>query len=138
MNPNIQNNYFRASDESSILENLLNEDSKAANETLEIIEHRIAERKKLEYKNIMELERQRQKIEETINTFQCFGYNPNPRLTMAKSSMETEMTRVELKKGEEAVNAFRDVEKLEAEKRKILEDLKGEKAMMSLSPGAYK
>ena len=128
----------KPSDENYILESILKEDSNTAGQTLEIIDHRIAERKKLEYKNVIELERQRQKIEETVNTFQCLSYSPNPKMTMVKSKLETEMTRVELKKGEEAVNSFRDVERLEAEKRKILEDLRGERSLMNISPGGYK
>ncbi len=131
-------NYAVPIDEAHILENLLKEETNNTEQTLECIEHRIAERKKLEYKNIIGLEGQRQKIEGMINTFQCFSYNPSQNQVMVKSKLETEMTRIEMKKGEEAVHAFRDVERLEAEKRKILEDLKGEKSMMNLSPGEYK
>ena len=132
----MQNDYSKQTGEKSILENLLQEDYLNARQTLDSIEHRIAERKRLEYKNIQGMERQRQKIEETINSFQCFGYNPNPRLTMVKSKLETEMVSIELKKGEETVNAFRDVERLEAEKRKILEDLREEKSMASFQGGS--
>ena len=131
-------NQYGPLDDKDILENLLKEESLNSEQTLESIDHRIAERKNLEYKNILDLERQRQKIEGTINSLQCFSYNPNPKLTMVKSKLETEMTRFEMKKGEEAVHAFRDVERLEAEKRKILEDIRGEKQMMNLSPGGYK
>ena len=122
---------------SDLLEKILKEDYMAAKETLEIIDHRIAERKKLEYKNFVELERQRQRIEEAINKLQCFEYNPNPKLTMVKSKLETEMIKIELKVGEEAVNAFRDVEKLEAEKRNILAEIRSEQQMIILPAGGY-
>lgn len=125
MQPN--QNYFGDMENKAILENLFKEDLYTTKQSIESIEHRIAERKKLEYKNIQNLERQRQKIEESLNTLHCFGYNPNPKLTSVKSRLETEMVHLELKKGEEAVNGFRDVERLEEEKRKLLEEMERSK-----------
>jgi hypothetical protein len=120
-------NYLGALDDKYILENLFQEDFYTSQKTLESIERRIAERKKLEYKNICNLERMRQKIESSLNTFSCFGYNPNPRMTSVKSRLETEMVHLELKKGEEAVKAFVDVERIEAEKRELLEEMERKK-----------
>jgi hypothetical protein len=125
-------NYSFGLGENYVLENLLKQDLYSAQQTLDEIGHRIAERKKLEYKNMQNLERMRQKIETSLNSLCCFGYNPNPKITAVKSNLETEMVNLELKKGEEAVNAFRDVERLEEERRKILEELRGE---VSISPG---
>tara|TARA_Y100000294_G_scaffold172418_1_gene187080 strand:- start:755 stop:1171 length:417 start_codon:yes stop_codon:yes gene_type:complete len=131
---NIKNNYDAQMGQ-NVLDSILNDGYITTKQTLESLEHRIAERKKLEYKNIQEMETQRKKIEEAINTMQCFDYNPNPKLTMVTSKLGTEMVKIELKKGEEAVDAFRDVERLEAEKRKILEEMRSEETMASFSGG---
>ena len=132
----INQNYFGDIDDKYILENLFKEDLYTSQKTLESIGHRIAERKKLEYKNICNLESMRQKIESSLNRFEFFGYNPNPRITAVKSKLETEMVHIELKKGEEAVNAFRDVERLEEEKRKLLEEMERSKMPGFSSGGA--
>lgn len=108
-----------------IVETLMKEDEYTTKQTIAAIEHRIAERKKMEQQNIDDLERMRQRIEESINGVNCgTSYNPNPKTITVKSKLETEMVKIELKKGEEAVNSFRDVERLESEKRKLEEDLR--------------
>lgn len=129
-----QENYFGNLEDKDILQDLFKEDYYTAKETLDRIDHRIAERKKLEYKNIYEMERQRRKMEETVNHVQCFGYSP--KTTMIKSKLETEMVNIAIKKGEEAVQSFKDVDRLEADRRKILEDLRGEKSMSSWFGGS--
>jgi len=130
-------NYQNTVGEDYLLSTILNQDAQNSEQSILDIDHRIAERKKLEYKNIIELERARQKVEECLNSISwlCSEYNPNPKSLAVKSKLETEMVRIELKKGEEAVNCFRDVERLEAEKRKLLEDLRDEKAMTNITGG---
>ncbi len=123
------------SDDKYILESIIHADSDSMQKELECVEHRMAERKMIEYRNVQELERLRQKLECSLSMFQCFSYNPNPKLLATKSQLETEMLRLELKKGEEAVDAFRDVERLEQEKRKILGDLREDEAMNVFSGG---
>ncbi len=122
------NNYFGELDDKAILESLFKEDYYTAKNSLDNIETRIAERKRLEYRNITELEHQRQKLEQTLNIFYNLGYSHNA-LSM-RSKMETEMVRIELKKGEEGITAFRDVQELESERRKILEDLNQDKGFL--------
>ena len=121
-------NYFGELDDKDILENLFKEDYYTAKKTLDNIDSRIAERKRLEYRNITDLEHQRQKLEKSLNVFYNLGYSQSS-LSM-RSRLETEMVRVELRKGEEGINSFRDVEKLESERRKILEDLNQDKGFL--------
>ena len=118
-----------------VLESITQENTSSMQTTLDSIEARIAERKLMEYRNIQELERSRQKLESSVNTFQCFSYNPNPKMLQTKSRLEAEMIKLDMKRGEEAVSAFRDVERLETEKRKILDDLRDEKSMNFYSGG---
>jgi hypothetical protein len=120
------NNYFGELDDKDILESLFKEDYYTAKNSLDNIETRIAERKRLEYRNINDLEHQRQKLEQTLNIFYNLGYSQNS-LSM-RSKLETEMVRLEIKKGEEGITAFRDVQELETEKRKILEELAQDKS----------
>jgi len=129
---NTSNNYDLP-DEKNILQNLFLEDYQAANQKLESIEHRIAERKKLELLNIEKLERQRKKLEDMLNDLPCPELNPG--ILSTRATLGTEMVRVQMKKGEEAVNAFRDVERLEDEKRKLLEELCGEKSLGKITGG---
>ena len=121
--------------ENYALESVLNADSNSSQETLESIEHRIAERKFLEYRNIEDLERMRQKLEECVNSFYCFTYNANPRILTTLSKLQSEMIRLDMRKNDEMVNAFRDVERLEAEKRNILGDIREDSEMSTFSGG---
>ena len=115
------NNYLTVLDDNAVLEGMFDDDSVNRKKSLENIETRIAERKRLEYRHIAELERQRQKLEQTLNVFHNLGYS-HSSLSM-RSRLETEMARIELKKGEEGITAFRDVQQLESEKRIIIEKI---------------
>ena len=128
--------YQSTAGENYLLDTILSQDTSSSESSLLDIDHRIAERKKLEYKNIKELEWARQKIEQALNSIYwlCSSYNPNPKSLAVKSRLETEMLRIELKKGEEAVDSFRDVERLEAERRKLLEEASEE----GIASGALK
>ena len=77
----------------------------------------------------------RKKLESTVNMFDCFSYNPGPNIIATKSKLETEMIRLEMKKNDETIWAFRDVERLESEKRKILGDIREDSEMSLLSGG---
>ena len=128
--------YQSTAGENYLLDTILSQDTSSSESSLLDIDHRIAERKKLEYKNIKELEWARQKIEQALNSVYCLcsSYNPNPKSLAVRSGLETEMLRIELKKGEEAVDSFRDVERLEAERRKLLEEASEE----GIASGALK
>ena len=84
----------------------------------------IAERKKLSYQVISNLEEQRKKLESSINTIKFNDYNP-AGMTQIRTKLETELVKVEMGKGEEAIAAFRDIEMLEQEKRKVIEEIRG-------------
>ncbi len=105
------------------IEDIFKQDNLNQLNQLESIEHQIAERKKLKYRNAIELDHQIKKVEEILNELDCFGYNPHPSVTQLRSSLQTDMIRLELKKGEEAGHASRDVARLETEKRKILSEV---------------
>ena len=117
------------------LQAIMSGDYNSMQKMLESIESRIAERSLLEYQNIQELERMRSKLEDSVNAFNCF-YQPDQTMLSSKSKIETEMIRLELRKNEEKIDAFRDVERLEAEKRKVLGDL-NEESDMSLFSGGF-
>jgi hypothetical protein len=121
-------------DASYPLQTMMGMDCDSEKKTLEELEARIAERKSIEYKNFQELERMRKKLESTVNMFDCF-YQPNQTMLATKSKLESEMIRIEMKKNDETVNAFRDVERLESEKRKILGDIREETDMNLFSGG---
>lgn len=125
--------FSEGADDSYLVSSILNQDLYSSHRTLEGVESRIAERKKIEYRNISDLERQRQKLEESLNVMSYFGYSP--KNMMVRSKLETEMIRIEMKKSEEVVKGFRDVERLEYEKRKMLEDLEGQESTAGLSSG---
>ena len=117
------------------LQTMMGFDNDSEKKTLEELEARIAERKGIEYKNFQELERMRKKLEASVNMFDCLSYHPGPNILATKSKLETEMIRLEMKKNDERVCAFRDVERLEAEKRKILGDLRGDSEMNLFTGG---
>lgn len=123
----------------NMAEQLLSQDYQSTAEKLDSINHRIALRKHLEYKNIRNLENARQRLEESLNQMgnSISAYAPNPKMLSAKSRLETEMISIELKKGEEAVNSFRDVERLEAEKRNLTETIKSEASIIQLVGTQY-
>lgn len=117
------------------LQTMMSLDGDSEKKNLEDIEARIAERKHIEYKNIEDLERMRKKLESSANMFGCFSYNPGPNILATKSKLESEMIRLEMKKNDETVCAFRDVERLESDKRKILGDIREDSEMDLFSGG---
>ena len=125
--------YPEANDDSYLVSSILGQDLYSSSRSLEGVESRIAERKRLEYRNVVFLERQRQKLEESLNVMSCFGYSP--KSMMVRSRLEAEMIRVEMRKAEEVVTSFRDVERLEYQKRKLVEDLEGQRSTAGLSSG---
>jgi len=104
------------------LTDLLKADERVIEEEVESIEHQIAEREKIKQRNITFLEDQRKKLEEFLNRTECFTYKPMGIINAVRSKLMTQLVQVELKKGEEYVNAFRDVQRLEAEKRELLSE----------------
>jgi len=104
------------------LEALAKADERMRDEEIESIERQIAEREKIKRRNILFLEDQRKKLEEFMNRTECFTYRPSGLINAVRSKLTTQMVQVELKKGEEYVNAFRDVQRLEEEKRKLLSE----------------
>ena len=116
------------------LQTMMGFDNDSDQKMLEDIEARIGERKHLEYRNIQDLERMRRKLESSANAFNCF-YQPDQTMLATTSKLESEMIRLEMKKNDETVCAFRDVERLESEKRKILGDIREDSDMSLLSGG---
>ena len=125
--------YPEVNDDSYLVSSILGQDLYSSSRSLEGVESRIAERKRLEYRNVVFLERQRQRLEESLNVLSCFGYSP--KSMMVRSRLEAEMIRVEMRKAEEVVTSFRDVERLEYQKRKLVEDLEGQRSTAGLSSG---
>jgi hypothetical protein len=100
------------------LDSLLKADEKILMDEIENIEFQIAEREKIKQRNLRFLEWQREKLEELINRTECLNYRitgPNE----IKNRLTTQLVQVELKKGDEYVNAFRDIQRLEEQKRKL-------------------
>ena len=102
------------------LEALAKADERIRDGEIDSIEHQIAEREKIKRRNILFLEDQRQKLEGFMNRTECFTYRPSGVINAVRSKLATQLVQVELKKGEEYVNAFRDVQRLEEEKRRLL------------------
>ena len=102
------------------LDEMVKADEKVLADEIDSIEHQIAEREKIKQRNIIFLENQRQKLEEFMNRTECFTYNTPGLINSVRSKLTTQLVQVDLKKGEEYVNAFRDMQRLEEEKRKLL------------------
>lgn len=102
------------------LYDILKSDEKAVVDEIESIEFQIAERERIKQRNVLFLEDQRKKLEEFLNRTECFTYKPSGIINAVRSKLATQLVQVDLKKGEEYVNAFRDVQRLEEEKRKLL------------------
>jgi hypothetical protein len=101
---------------------MLKGEEKSLEDELLDIEHQVAERERIKRRNVCFLEEQRQKLESMLNTLECFSYRPAGIVNSVKSKLMTQMVQVELKKGEEYVTAFRDVQRLEEQKRKLLSE----------------
>ena len=84
------------------------------------IEIQIAERERIKLKNIYFLEHQRQSLEEQINRTKCFEYNPPKNISVIRNGLTTQLVQIELKKGEEYTNCFRDIQRLHEQKRRLL------------------
>jgi vacuolar-type H+-ATPase subunit I/STV1 len=99
------------------LNEIAKEDERILADEIDGIEHQIAEREKIKQGNIRFLEEQMQKLGDLRNRLECFGYRAPGIIDAVRGKLATELIRVELKKGEEYVNAFRDVQRLEEQKR---------------------
>jgi hypothetical protein len=111
------------------LDDLVKSDERIMAEEIENIEHQIAEREKIKRRNIKFLEDQRQKLDELISRADIFSYRVMGK-NEVKSKLTTLLVQVEIKKGEEYVNAFRDVQRLEEEKRKLSAEEKENKGWL--------
>ena len=117
-NDNPSDNYL--SNRAYGLDDLMKADERIAADEIDSIEHQIAEREKIKQRNIIFLEEQRQKLEDFMNRTECFTYKASGIINAVRSKLTTQLVQVDLKKGEEYVNAFRDMQRLEEEKRKLL------------------
>lgn len=111
------------------LDSLLREDERIMGDEILNIEHQIAEREKIKRRNITFLEWQREKLEELVNRSKCFDY-ATMGTNEIKNKLITQLVQVELKKGDEYVNAFRDVQRLEEQKRKLLSESSEDKGWL--------
>jgi hypothetical protein len=115
----MENNYGRTNHQNYGLDSLLKADEKTIRDEIDNIEHQIAERGKIKQRNLRFLEWQREKLEELINRTQCLAYGvmgPNE----VRNRLITQLVQVEMKKGDEYINCFRDVQRLEEQKRKLM------------------
>ncbi len=103
------------------LDYLLKADEKTVTDEIDSIEFQVAEREKIKQRNLRFLEWQREKLEELVNRTRCFDY-ASMGTNEIKNRLLTQLVQVELKKGEEYVNCFRDIQRLEEEKRKLLSE----------------
>ena len=106
----------------SSLNDLLDSDRLLLKNEIERIEFQIAEREKIKQRNLLFLESQRRKLEDQLNQLKCYEYNAPPLINSAKSTIQTQMVNMDLRKGEEYVSAFRDVQRLEEMKRNLLSE----------------
>ena len=104
------------------LNNLLEEDKRILNDELESLERQIAERERITKRNVSFLEFQRQKIEEQLNQADFFSSGYSWNASPVRSKLITHMVQLDIKKGEEYVLMFRDIQRLEEQKRKLLEE----------------
>jgi len=114
---------------SQSLDSLLKIDERVMADELDNIEFQIAEREKIKQRNIRFLEWQREKLEELVNRTRCFDYAAMGTNEI-KNRLLTQLVQVELKKGEEYVTCFRDVQRLEEEKRKLLSESSEDKGWL--------
>ena len=125
-----KDNYQSLGNKAYGLDALLKADEKVIGEEIESIEHLIAEREKIKRRNVLFLEEQRRKLEGFLNQTECFTYKPAGIINAVRSKLATQLVQVDLKKGEEYVNAFKDVQRLEEEKRKLLTEEKADKGWL--------
>jgi hypothetical protein len=103
------------------LDSLMQADERIMVDEIGNIEFQIAEREKIKQKNLKFLEWQREKLEELVNRTKCFDYAAMGTNEI-RNKFVTQLVQVELKKGDEYVNAFRDVQRLEEQKRELLSE----------------
>ena len=103
------------------LDSLIQGDERIVTEEIGNIEFQIAEREKIKQRNLKFLEWQREKLEELVNRSKCFDYAAMGTNEI-RNKLITQLVQVELKKGDEYVNAFRDVQRLEEQRRKLLSE----------------
>ena len=103
------------------LDSLIQADERILTDEIGNIEFQIAEREKIKQRNLKFLEWQREKLEEMVNRSKCFDY-ATMGTNEIKNKLITQLVQVELKKGDEYVNAFRDVQRLEEQKRKLISE----------------
>lgn len=104
------------------LNNLFAEDQRLLSDEIDSIEHQIAQRERIKKRNTSFLEFQRQKIEEQLNQAEFFGSGYSWNASPVRARLLTQMVQLDLKKGEEYVLMFRDIQRLEEQKRKLLEE----------------
>ena len=103
------------------LDSLIQADERITVDEIGNIEFQIAEREKIKRRNLKFLEWQREKLEELMNRSKCFDYAAMGTNEI-RNKLITQLVQVELKKGDEYVNAFRDVQRLEEQKRELLSE----------------
>lgn len=119
-----KDNYQMLESKAYGLDSLLKADEKVVEEEIDNIGFQIAEREKIKQRNILFLEEQRKKLECFLNQTECFTYKPSGLINAVRSKLATQLVQVDMKKGEEYVNAFKDVQRLEEEKRKLFAECK--------------
>lgn len=112
------------------LDALLKADEKVIGEEIDSIDFQIAERERIKRRNVLFLEEQRRKLEGFLNQTECFTYKPSGVLNAVRGKLATQLVMVDLKKGEEYVTAFRDVQRLEEEKRKLLGEVRADEGWL--------
>ena len=111
------------------MDSLIQGDERIVTEEIGNIEFQIAEREKIKQKNLKFLEWQREKLEELDNRSKLFDYAAMGTNEI-KNKLITQLVQVELKKGDEYVNAFRDVQRLEEQKRELLSESSEDKGWL--------
>jgi hypothetical protein len=111
------------------LDSLMQGDERIVGEEIGNIEFQIAEREKIKQRNLNFLEWQREKLEELVNRSKCFDYAVMGTNEI-RNKLVTQLVQVELKKGDEYVNAFRDVQRLEEQRRKLLSESSEDKGWL--------
>ena len=125
-----KDNYQSLENKAYGLDSLLKADEKVIGEEIESIDFQIAEREKIKQRNVIFLEDQRKKLEGFLNQTECFTYKPSGVLNAVRGKLATQLVMVDLKKGDEYVTAFRDVQRLEEEKRKLLGEVRADEGWL--------
>jgi len=113
----------KKTDQYPLLDDLLKSDEETSTDEMDRIECMIAERERIKQKNIRFLEEQRQKLEELINRTECLNYGASGA-NEVRNRLTAQIVLIEMRKGEEYVNAFRDIQRLEEQKRQGIRDKK--------------